>query len=555
MKKTIYFKLFSMFMTLLCLFAFVSCKDNNKKQEEAYDDSDVVIVDPVYDTEVNATETFDTFNIESSDGVYEFNENIYTITSGGTYSLSGRLEGQILVNAKGCEVVLELKGTTIINDSDSPIKVLKADTLEISAKKDTSNVIKDTRTTKVNENDDLGEGAISAKCDLKLKGTGVLEVIGNYNNGIHTTKDLTIQKLTLKVTAYNNAIKGKDSVTIKSGKIVCISTNGDGIETSNTDVNKNGVTRGDITIQSASVTVYACSDAIQSAHNFLMEDNDNIGSNLIIYTSTYSGYSAKNTTNDSFKGIKVKNELTINSGSVTIKSYDDGLHADYGDSFDDGNTGVGTININGGIVNIEVYSPTSSTFGGMFGPGKTLISTESGADGIHADNILNIRGGVVNIDSSWEGLEANTINISGGKTIAMGNDDGVNACKLNSKSGSVNITGGYLEVSAPANGDTDGIDCNGSYLQTGGVVVTKGPNNEVCCALDTEGNCKITGGTLIILGYARVDSKVKTYNFNLNSKGNHTVTIDGTEYTISNLYSYSKTICYSSVNVEQKKEV
>ena len=510
----------------------------------------------VTDDSVTAEEVTGDFSIQTSDGTYTQSDNIYTITSTGTYTLEGALNGQIVVDAGDDDViVIELNGTTISYSLDSPIKILNADEVEISAKSGTDNIIKDLRSNKTTDTDTQGEGAIYAKCDLKIKGTGTLVITANYNNGIHTTKDLTIQKLSLKVTAYNNAIKGNDSITIKSGTIVAISTNGDGIKTENTDANKKGVTRGDITIGGGSIAVYAAGDGIQAAHNFTMTSDDGeTSANVTIYTGSYSGYTASSASTTSYKGVKVQNILLIEAGTITIHSYDDGLHADYGTTFEDGTTGTGTITIAGGTVTCAVYAPANKTATGRQGPGGWGgQQTVSGADAIHADYTLNISGGTVTVDSSYEGLEATIINISGGYTVVSATDDGVNAAKKVNTTPQINVTGGYLEVNLNPNGDTDGIDSNGTYTQSGGVVVAKGPANTMAAALDTDGTAKITGGTLIILGglgeRGISTSGVSSKSLSLHSSGSHTVTIDGTQYTFTNAYSYSKTICYSSVSV------
>ncbi|MBR4467364.1 MAG: carbohydrate-binding domain-containing protein, partial [Clostridia bacterium] len=237
----------------------------------------------------------------------------------------------------------------------------------------------------------------------------------------------------------------------------------------------------------------------------------------------------------------------------TLQTYDDGLHADYGTSFDDGSKGSGTINITGGTVNMSVYAPENKTATGRGGPGgwggqQSVI----GADGIHADNILNISGGTVNIDSAYEGLEANVINVSGGKTTVAANDDGVNATKGN-YAAQINVTGGYLDVTVSPNGDTDGIDSNGSYTQTGGVVITRGPSNQNAAAIDADGSVGVSGGTLIVLGYGRVSTGggVKTVSLSLHSAGDHTVTVDGASYTFTNAGAYGGTACYSDATVSQ----
>ena len=511
--------------------------------------------DPVTDDSIHASETTAAFSLTTEDGTFMQSGSVYKITAAGTYVLSGALEDQIVVDAgDDDEVILELNGVTISYSQDSPVKILNADKVEISAKSGTENVIKDTRSAKTAEQGSQGEGAIYAKTDLKLKGTGTLVITAGYNNGIHTTKDLTIQKLSLKVTAVNTAIKGGDSVTVKSGAVVAISTNGDGIRTENTDADKKGNVRGDITFSGGAVSVYAAGDGIQAAHSFTMEaDSEGNVPTVLIYTGAYSGYTASSASTSSYKGVKVQDELNISAGLIEIHSYDDGLHADYGTAFEAGGKGQGTINISGGTVSMTVYSPANKTAGGKGGHGGwSGQQAVSGADGIHADYKLNISGGTVTIDSAYEGLEANVITVSGGITTVGGNDDGVNACK-GQETPQIIVTGGVLDVTVSPNGDTDGIDSNGNYTQSGGFVITRGPNSEMAGAIDADGSVSVTGGTLIVLGYGRVQTggSVKSYSLSLHGAGSHTVKIDGVSYTFTNASAYGKTSCYSSVSVSE----
>ncbi|MBQ7726603.1 MAG: carbohydrate-binding domain-containing protein, partial [Clostridia bacterium] len=488
------------------------------------------------DSTVTASETTADFTIKTADGNVTNANGVYTISKAGTYTLTGLLQGQILVQAgKDDEVILELNGTTVTYGKDSPIKIISAGKVEISAKDGTENVVKDTRKSKTEEESDAGEGAISSKADLKLKGSGTLVVTGNYNNGIHTTKDLTIQKLSLKVTAYGNALKGNDSVTVKSGTVVAISTNGDGVKTSNTDADTSGNTRGDILLTGGTITVYAAGDGFQAAHDFEMAaDAEGNTPKVTVYTGSYSSYTATDATTTSYKGVKAQNLLNVKAGTIDIKSYDDGLHADYGTSFTAGGKGQGTVNVSGGTVTVSVYAPETKSGGGQMGPGR--MQTEpmgmggpgsggfggqqrvSGADAIHADYALNITGGTIRINSAYEGLEANVITVTGGKTYVTASDDGVNACK-GQTTPQVIVKGGYLDVTVSPNGDTDGIDSNGTYTQTGGVVITRGPSNEMAAAIDADRAVGISGGTLIVLGYGRVNTSgnVKSYSLSLHT--------------------------------------
>jgi hypothetical protein len=521
---------------------------------------------PVSDSSINANEVTGEFIMTTADGAYTQDGTTYTVTKGGTYSLKGALEGQIIVSAgENDEVVLELNGTTIKCSGDSPIKILSADKVEISAKKGTSNVIKDERARKTQEDAELGEGAINSKCDLKLKGNGTLVIEANYNNGVHCSKDVEIKKLSLKVTAANNALKGKDSVSIESGTVVLISTDGDGVVTENTDRSSSGKQRGDVTVTGGSLTVYAAGDGIQSAHDFIMAAGD-AGSNptVLIYTGAYSSYTAETAATTSYKGVKAENSIKVSAGSIEVSSYDDGLHANYGTAFESGGTGEGLIEISGGNVVLGVYSPEAATGGGRMGPGGpgggpggpggwSGQQAVTGADGIHADGKVSITGGTVNIDSAYEGVEANIIDISGGTVVVTAVDDGMNACK-GAVTPQVVISGGFVDVAVSPNGDLDGIDSNGTYNQTGGVLIVRGPNSEMAAAIDAEGYITLEGGTMIVLGYGRVQtgSAISTAELSLHSEGSHTVSVNGIEYSFTNAYNYARTSVYTDTTVTGK---
>ena len=547
-------------MIIVCMAVFVGCKATNEGSTDTTSDTSVETLteDPAVDaTEVfeGVTEATGDFTIETVDGAYSQVGSIYTLTAAGTYTLSGSLTGQIFVDAgEDDEVEIVLNGVTITYGSDSPIKVVSADKVEISAKKDTENVIKDTRTAKTVDSETQGEGAISADCDLKLKGNGVLVVEAAYNNGVHTTKDLTVKNLSLKVTAVNNALKGKDSLTVESGTLVLISTKGDGIKTEDTDLSSKGKQRGTVTIADGSVTIYAAGDAVQASYNFEMT-----GGSLTVYTGSYSSYTASDASTTSYKGVKAGNELKIADGTIKIYSYDDGLHADYGTTLENGNKSLGNITISGGSVTIGVYSPAKSTamgrsMRGGFG-GWSNQQSVSGSDAIHADNTLTISGGTINVDSAYEGLEATHILIQGGTTTVYATDDGVNAAKKASNSPTIVVSGGTLDVTVPS-GDTDGIDSNGTYTQTGGVVITRGPGSASggqgggAWALDTDGGITLKGGTLIVFGGVEgtlsASGVTKTLcSSSTVSAGTHTVTVGSNSYPVELKYSSSGCVVYS----------
>lgn len=182
----------------------------------------------------------------------------------------------------------------------------------------------------------------------------------------------------------------------------------------------------------------------------------------------------------STKGIKAESEINISGAAINISSTDDGIHANSDSGvLETGEDGKGIISISGGTITIS-----------------------TGDDGIHADKELNITDGYINVLTSYEGLEAITINISGGQSFVYAADDGINACTGDGTSTPlINITGGYVDVTT-GSGDTDGIDSNGSYTQSGGMVLVKGGSSsgQVSGSIDVDGNITITGGTCVALG-------------------------------------------------------
>ena len=121
---------------------------------------------------------------------------------------------------------------------------------------------------------------------------------------------------------------------------------------------------------------------------------------------------------------------------------------------------------------------------------------------MHADKQLDANDGYINIVTSYEGLEAITINLNGGKIYVYATDDGINACTGDGKTSPiVNVTAGYIDITT-ASGDTDGIDSNGNYVQSGGFVLVKGGSSSgnVSGSIDVDGTVTITGGTCVALG-------------------------------------------------------
>lgn len=466
------------------------------------------------------------------------NSTTITIVKAGEYTLAGTLYGNIIINAgededdeTDIEVDLSFKGANIISYSTSPIYVQSCEKVKISAKAGYENNVLDYRSSV----DETLDAAIYSSCDIKIKGSGTLNVISAKNRGIHTKDDLKIQNLTLNITSYDHALKGADSVSIYSGTITLVSVAADGIKTSNSGLSSKGNQKGTIYIgpeeESVSaditITIYSACDGIDAAYN--AEIAENSSTNLTIYTSDYAsektsttastveegvlstvGYLAGppgfgggqvigggggfgaaeqgNTNKHSWsdKGIKADNEIIISGGTIFIKSYDDALHTNNDVTIEStSQTGSGNIVISGGTL--------------------TLYSAD---DAIHADQDFTLSGTAnITVTNSYEGIEANRIYVTGGSCNVYATDDAMNAANYGSSDSTgkykplIYISGGHVELDV-ASGDTDTMDSNGNITITGGVVIVKNRQTSGTSmtggTIDLDGTLSISGNAIVI---------------------------------------------------------
>ena len=174
----------------------------------------------------------------------------------------------------------------------------------------------------------------------------------------------------------------------------------------------------------------------------------------------------------STKGIKAANNITLNSGNVNIKSYDDSLHAKSGEVLENGASSIGNITVNGGC--LTVYSND---------------------DGIHAEGSLVINNGDVSVINSYEGLEGTSVKITGGNVSVIAKDDGINGTVTSGAS--ITVNGGIVYVYCGG----DGLDSN-SRTSYGGIVFSGGKTLIVSTsngnsAIDSEAGYSCTGGSVV----------------------------------------------------------
>ncbi len=159
-----------------------------------------------------------------------------TITEAGNYTLTGEFGNTVLIDADG-EVVLNLNNAKIENKLTAALANISTNPLTINLLDGTTNVFSDGGSSEY-------DACVYSAGPLTFKGTGILEVYGNQEEGegIATeTNDLTIDGGNIKIVSNDDGLNaGGDGGTIKiNDGTVYIKASGDGI-----DSNKNIVING-----------------------------------------------------------------------------------------------------------------------------------------------------------------------------------------------------------------------------------------------------------------------------------------------------------------------
>ena len=412
--------------------------------------------------------TIDLANPTATDGVSVENGTI-TITSGGTYRLTGEYSGQVKIEATKTDTVrLVLDNAKITNSTGAAINVVSAAEAIIYTAAGTTNTVADEANyTATGDNDP--DAAIYSTANLTLTGEGSLSVKGSYEEGIHTTGGLVIASGTLEVNAANTGIKGKDYVDITGG-IVNVTAAQDGIKSTNTDDESMGFTR----LSAGSVTVSAGDDGLKAPHTLEIS-----GGTLNIEKSN--------------EGIEAQ-YINILDGDVTVNSTDDGINASLKDSSSDtsSDTTSGTATTGQQTQQNQNGQVQQAPAGGGAAPGGSQGSTGQNQNMPQppTDGAMPGGGG-----GTFEVVDA-AINISGGTVTVNAEGDGIDS------NGTATFSGGTVTVNGPVAGGNNALDSNGDLLLNGGTVTTGSTADmfEAPSSASTSGYLKITDSSALTQG-------------------------------------------------------
>lgn len=283
--------------------------------------------------------------------------------------------------------------------------------------------------------------------------------------------------------------------------------------------------------QGQDTSYYACTSNISLNDNYDTLELSSRQGNITVNWNNYSssgasggagGFGQNEGNSDklsySAKGLKSANAIIINNGNVSIKAYDDAIHANNETVLENNETALGNVTINGGII--------------------TIFSND---DGIHADGNLIINDGKISIDNSYEGIEGVFITVAGGSVKIISKDDGMNSTATASQG--ITISGGDLYIYATG----DGIDSN-STTSYGAILFSGGTTLVICnsngnSAIDSEKGYSYTGGIVLALTTSGGMSSESTNCSSFSSVGSSSsVSLSSGNYLVVSVNSVTKAV-------------
>ena len=383
-------------------------------------------------------------DLSSSDG-------ILNISSAGSYTLTGSLDGYVKVDTDG-DVTLTLSGAEIRSAEAPAILVSSADKVTVLLAEGTDNVLWSGEECNLTGDDGKADGALFSRADLVINGEGSLSVTSEYKHGIVSKDSLTIDGGSITVDSVKTGIEGKDSVLIRGGDLT-VNGGTDGIKSTNdTDAG-----RGTVTVDGGKISVASGDDGIYAVNDLTINGGT---------VDVMAGVGVS----DGAKGLNCDGTITVNGGEISVDAEDDAIH------------GVGDVLVNGGSL--------------------TLKSRD---DGVHSDADVTVAGGTLAVTRSYEGIEAVNVSVSGGEITLVSSDDGINVTdgtdgETHPMGGAsactIDVSGGFIYVNAGG----DGIDSNGSFTVSDGTVLVSGPTDNGNGALDYQSNGTVTGGVVMAVG-------------------------------------------------------
>jgi len=380
-------------------------------------------LEQTYDESEATTITLADGASEAEDSSVTIDGDTITITQEGVYVISGTLsDGQIVIDADDdAKIQLVFDGVTISNSSSACVYVINAKKVFITTTEGSENTLNVTGDY-VQTDDNNVDGAIFAKSNLTLNGTGTLTINADYGHGIVCKDDLRITGGTYNITSADHGITGKDSIRIYDGiiNITCVE---DGLHSGNDDDD----TVGYIYIAGGTLTINAGDDGIHADLEVRVDGG------TIDIQSSYEGIEGA--------------IINIVDGTINVVASDDGFNAAGGSDSTE--------------TQQDEFASEEGTSLNFYG-GTTTI--DAGGDGVDSNGDLLVAGGTIYVNgptSSADGaLDYNgTATITGGVVVAVGASGMAENFGDDSTQGSI-----LVNLSSTETGEVQLLDSDGNVL-------------------------------------------------------------------------------------------
>ena len=169
----------------------------------------------------------------NGNGAYSYNGDL-VISQTGYYVLAGELtDGSIIVDAyDSSKIWLLFDGVEVSCSDNAAFRIEQADKVFVTlAEGSTNTLLSGSEYSEEAQEDGVG-GAIFARDDLTINGSGSLTITGEYKHGIEANDDLVLTGGTIAITAAQDGINANDSVRITGSTDLTISAQDDGITVS-----------------------------------------------------------------------------------------------------------------------------------------------------------------------------------------------------------------------------------------------------------------------------------------------------------------------------------
>ena len=155
-------------------------------------------------------------------------ENV-TISKAGSYTLTGNLQGCVVVDAgKNDKVELILQNLTVTAADGPALWVRQADKVTITLAEGTASALTD-GSVYTGQTDEEPNAALFCDADLTIQGAGALTVTGNFDHAIRCKDDLVVDGGVLTLSAVGKGLKAKKTLTVNGGDITILQSE-EGVE-------------------------------------------------------------------------------------------------------------------------------------------------------------------------------------------------------------------------------------------------------------------------------------------------------------------------------------